>query len=484
MRSSKSIIVLLLLVGSLGTGWLLFLAATPELSGVDQHAGPSEAAKSGLAKSTTSTSDRIVVEQARQPNNWRALATRWLFDADARGAGRLLHAGVANGTLSSDVAGRILFDLLQADVSISHARLCRATPVAAFLRLNERPSADVAVRAYAYVGTLAQQDHHRSLQAQLAAWPCFDTASCQASLAAALSGLDAESVWALLRDRLTRDGSAAIDRIVEASLKLAQADKPRVARLSLIMEALFSFAGDREVQKALHAGMTLLGEAILVDAANREAVSRFGVWAPSMNAWGAALRAFLGREPSRPDSLSSSARHQLVVALLGTPWPSDLAEANAFHRLMLGLADGRTSPQAIGYLRRLALHAPLPGVRITALSKLGATQPVEALERAFAEIVAADAASIHDEQLRVGFYAAVDNARILNPSNREGAIRLFRECLAESSPGAIPYQLFVLKAIERSPLTELAWAVEQIAHRPGSSQLADQAARTLLILSR
>ncbi len=49
----------------------------------------------------------------------------------------------------------------------------------------------------------------------------------------------------------------------------------------------------------------------------------------------------------------------------------------------------------------------------------------------------------------------------------------------DSSVDSVDCQLHVLQALERQPMAELAWLVEQIAHKAGSP-LAAQAMRTWL----
>ena len=485
MRASTGTVTMLLVTAFAVTGWLWFGSTT----GGDTSHPPSDRLDAGhidgndTAALRPDFTSRTPADWDAAVDDWRAIASTWLFESDGVSAGGKLQAGVAERRLSADAAARVLLDLLIADMAIPEPRLCRDAPIAAFLRLNPRPDADVIELALRYVGTRASQRWHRSMQRLLVGWPCFDDVSCHSALAAALTGLDDDAVWDLLRERLLREGAPALSAIVRAGLELTDADSPDIGRLALVMEALLSFADASDVDRHLSEGMRLLGQELLsADDTGQAAVADFGAWGPRMSAWGAALNSCLRGEPSRADALTVASRLRLLGAMFDGDWPDDPAESNAFHRLRLGLVDGLATARARDYLHRVATHTRLPGVRITALAKLGTLQSVEELERVFAAIVATDAATIWDPRLRVGFYAAVDNARVLDRNNRSAAVRVFRECLAEESPAAIEAQRFVLEALARNPLPELAWSVEQLAHRTGP--LSDLAAQTLLVLSR
>jgi len=425
---------------------------------------------------------------ASQPEtDWHLIVSRWLFDSVGGFLGSEVSKAIVDGGITTDFAAQIVLDLVVEDAAAATPRLCRHLDVAVLLTGIREPCSEVVAAAMAYKRLHVRQEHHERLQALLADWPCFDPASCRDAFAAALRTLPDDAVWSLLRERLLRNGAVALAEIAGASLDLARGQQPPVARLSLVMEAFYSFSDSPDAVTAVLQGkMEVLGEETWAQsqAGNAAAAREFGVYGPSMSAWAAALRSCLTGEPRHPDAVSKDARRAILAGIFENPWPGDRASANAFHRMLLSLADGSDVPAASAYLKRAAVHATMPGTRMGAFAKLGMTQTVESLEITFGEMVAANPTAIHDSNLRIGFYAAVDNARVLQPGSLAEAIRVFADCLAEQAASAAPYQLFVLEALARNPIPELAWAVEQVRHHPGKRQVAEQAARTLQNLRR
>jgi hypothetical protein len=472
-----------------GFAWLANRSSDGERGASDPRrtGQPNSASASESASGSALGSDRVSVTAPKQIEDWRALIQAWLFEVERESVGAQLEDAIENSKISADASCDMILDALLADVASGSPMLCRDAAVAAILTRNKRPADAVAVKATKYKLQETSHELHISLQVLLAAWPCFDEVSCRRSLASAVLSLPDDVLWNLLRQRILNEGASGLAAVAAAGMDLAKSTNPRADRLSLVMDAMFSFGGPHDqVMAAVRGGMAGLGESLVAAAsdATKGEVAKFGVYGPSMSVWGMALRSFLQGNPSQPDSISSASRRALLHGMLEAPWPSDHGEANAFHRLVLGIVDGCNDPAAVTYLQRVAKHATLSGARIGALTKLGMTQSVSEIEATYSEIVAVDAGAIRDTQLRVGFYAAVDNSRILSPASRSDAIRLFTECLAEQSADAIPYQMFVLEALARNPMSELAWAVEQIMHQPGKPRVSEQASRTLQVLRR
>jgi hypothetical protein len=426
-------------------------------------------------------SDRVAVGGAEHAIGWQQMCRIWLFDPSERAAGASLRRAIAEGEVSMDAAVTCVLDLLVVDVGSAPGILCRDAPIADLLLSCQRPSAVAAIRARDYARIRASQHHHRRLQALLAGWPCYDPDSCRESLAVAMVGLEDDALWAFLRERIVRQGSVITRDLVQASLELVAGDDPRVGRVALVLEALLSFGDESAVSVEIRDGMRQLGDAILgaQGGIGGGPAERFGVYGPTMSAFGYALAMCLNGDPRYPDSMSQQRRRALVANLMQSAWPGDPKDANAFHRLMLGLVGRNPDPVNVTYLQRVATHCSQPGARITAITKLGMSQTPESIERLFAEIVASDPSVIRDVPMRIAFYAAIDNARLVDPVHRLQALRLFQDCLMDSSVDSVDCQLHVLQALERQPMAELAWLVEQIAHKAGSP-LAAQAMRTWL----
>ncbi|MFN9970622.1 MAG: hypothetical protein ACK58T_12045 [Phycisphaerae bacterium] len=417
--------------------------------------------------------------------DWRILIAAWLFNPPSEAIGLRLREAVEQRDISADACCDMILDLLIEDCGTPTPRLCRDTQVSELLQKNKEPAVDVVAKATRYKILKVQQERHVALQSLLAGWPCFDEASCRSSLMASMLSLSEGALWNLLRQRLLTDGPSGLAAIVAAGMDVAKGEVPHADRLALVMDAMFSFGGPHDqVMAAVHGGMFGLGEAHLAATGNalKSEVSNFGVYGPSMAVWGAAMKSFLLGSPSQPDSLPRAERRALMLGMFDAPWPGNPAEANAFHRLVIQISDTSKDPRAVAYLKRVATHSTLGGVRIGALTKLGMTMSVSDIEVAFGEIVAVDASAIRDSQLRIGFYAAVDTSRVMSPINRADALRIFSECLSDQSADAVPSQLFVLQRLERNPMPELAWAVEQVMHQPGKPRVSEQASRTLQIL--
>lgn len=441
---------------------------------------------SGSATGGANEPVRLRAGDASQTEDWRALIEAWLFDPARESDGRRLHAAGEQLHLSADACCRLVLDVLIDDVGVVAPKLCRDVPVSNLLRKNQRPSDDVVSRATRYKTTRVAQERHVALQILLADWPCFDEVSCRSTLMAAMHLLSDDALWHLLRQRLRADGPAGLAAVLAAAIGFADGEAPQVSRLALIMEAMFAFGGPHdEVMASVHRGMAELGAARLAagDTARNEAAS-FGVFTASMLQWAVALRTFLRGDPSQPDGVASTERRALLLAMLDAPWPEDTVAVNAFHRLTMLVSGEVQDPRVVSYLKRVATHSTVTGVRTGALITLGLTQSIADIEKAFGEIVAADASAIRDTQLRNAFYVAVNNSRLLFPAGHADAARIFMECLAEQSADATSAQLFVLRALESDPMPELAWAVEQAAHQPGKPRVSEQASRTLQAMRR
>jgi hypothetical protein len=440
---------------------------------------------SGSAAGGTQDTSRVRAGDVISAEDWRALVAAWLFDPARESVGRRLHDAVEQREISADACCDMILDALIEDCGAAAPRLCRDAPVSDLLHDNKKPAGDVVSKVARYKTQKAEQERHVALQNLLAGWPCYDEVSCRSTLMAAILSLSDDALWNLLRQRLLKDGPSGLAAVVAAGMEVAKGKTPRADRLALVMDAMFSFGGPHDqVMAAVHGGMAGLGEAQLATTGNsiKNEVAKFGVYGPSMAVWGAALKAFLSGGPSQPDSLGSAERRTLMLGMFDATWPGNSAEANAFHRLVIETADGSKDPRAVAYLKRVAKHSTVGGVRIGALTMLGMTQSIADIEAAYGEIVAVDASAILDSQLRIGFYAAVDNSRIMSPANRADVFRLFSECLSDQSAEAVPSQLFVLQALERNPIPELAWAVEQVMHQPGKPRVSEQASRTLQML--
>ncbi len=479
-------VALLAGIGTACVGVICFFIEGGVVSPLEDHASRhSDDVEVGVAEDVE-VPNRSVVSVPKASPVLRDLLKEWLFTVRSGPAGLRLAEGVRSGQFGLEAVSRLTLELLREDALLEDPNLAIDAPVATMIRQDQKPGPALVADVHAYVRSVVPPGHHRALQALLAGWPCFDAASCQASVAAAIAGLDGDALWALLRELLLREGSQALGGIVEASLPLADARPPDIARITLVMEAMFSFSDPGDAIAAVTTGATRIGDQFLakLNESSRGTVKRFGVWNSSMSAWAVAMRRLVDGTPSQADAVSHLTRLDLVDELLATEWPSEPTEANAFHRMMLEVIGERASPQAVTFLRELAKHGRLDGVRVTAFMKLANTQPIDEVRKLFVEVVAADPAAVHNSALQVGFYSAVDTARMVDSNNRGEAIRLFRQCLSSADASAMESQRYVLSALKRSPLRELAVDVERLALTSKSADISKLAAETALLLAQ